>query len=282
MIVLSISTIPGREKSLISIVNSIIETQTMKPNIIMINYSDNYPRFKNKEKCNVDIKYINSNIIKSDNIRIIYSVNKDDYYFSNLKYVAPFVSEIIFSIINDVVIRINHNDIFNFEDQNSILIACDDDSYLKSDAIELLYNNFIKKNDIAYSIMGCIGIDDNTQHIHSEYVDENIEVDIFGGYRGVGISLKILYSIIEDFYKYYDSIYYLCLNNNTYPIHDDHIISYFLKKHNIKINVVASLQKQQEIDYKFIDNGEDSIFKSEYSTSSYEIISNYLKLLKLM
>ena len=233
MIICSISTIPGRLESLITILSRLLNS-TIYPDIIIITIANYYPRLNktySSDEMSKLLSYlqtykINTKITYQDiDIGPVVKIKSALEYWNNLK-------------------------LSNYEKEDVIIIL-DDDSGLYEKSIELLTDSYIKYGDAIYGIMGKIG---NDTYVHGEFVStiespdgtkkDYANVDLLGGYRGVLYPIHLLnknntskatkitfFDWINMFVKYHKK-------KNLVAMHDDDIFYYWAKYNNIERRVV--------------------------------------------
>lgn len=241
MIICSITTIPGRTKSLIKVLNELTRS-TVLPDKILISLSDFYPR-TNKSYSKTDLEiledFLKSYPIPSEVMRYEVDVGP------TLKLITPvrFITE------------------EKLEESNPMILIMDDDSPLYDRALECLLNHGFKDKDSVHGIMGCT----NNSFVHAENINEETEVELLGGYRGV----LYPYSVAK---KIKDSVQYFLDQHekkNMFPMHDDHIFSCCLRKHKIRMKVCPVPDKNR-LNYDPISN-EDGIFSDATCSASVEL-----------
>ncbi len=247
MIIASICSIPDRLNSLITVLEN-IKSQSVKPDILYVSISKYYPRSKKlyPEEILFSLKtYLDTYSIS--NKLIIY----ENDIGPTLKLITP--------------LRFHT---YNPED---FIFTFDDDTPLYERTIETLLLAHNKDRNAVYALSGAR----QNKFFHSEMLPEDysyFEIDIVGGYRGV---LYPVYLIDKSaLFKWIDMFVDTCAKNNSIPMHDDHIFSYYFKHQNIPRRVSNSPFSKQ-FNYTTIPN-EDGIFKDENTTQNMELIKNTL------
>jgi hypothetical protein len=239
MIICSISTIPNRTNSLIRVLNELL-LSSLLPDLVLITISEYYPR--------VEKKYPKQDLI----------------YLENFLKSYPLKSEIIKKDIDvgPVVKLLTPLEWIekNSKKENCFILTIDDDSPLYNRALESMTNSYYKNNNSVYSIMGC----NPGEFIHAEDMTEEKEVQGIGGYRGV----LYPYHLIKEIKSWIEFFLEQHKKENIFPMHDDHIFSYYMRNKNIKMNVVPIPDKNY-INYKPIPNN-DGIMSDSFCGISLE------------
>lgn len=243
----SLSAIPPRQKNLYSSLESILENQTIKPDMTILNICESYSRFPSQK---IEL----SNIPSHPNLKINVATDMGpltktygflEFYEKNLS-----------------------------TDQEDILIIHDDD---------LIYENFVIES-LASPIKE--GKADCVTHLYGEglnmyqgdmediSVRSNFVYPCFPGY--LGIAFKINKNVVKDMKEYIDSIL------KEFPeskYHDDAIISSYLRTRNKKIfwlwkkNVVESRKDLSEDKSSLSCRKNEQKFRDEISYKILELIN---------
>jgi hypothetical protein len=210
MIIVSFTTLPSRISYIFPIIENICVKQTIKPDKLIL-YIPNVLYRTNQEYI------IPDDIIELQNKFDIFEIRRCEDYGPITKLLPA---------TND------------FKNPNDIIITIDDDVLLEIHAIEELLDSH---NNYPNSIIGFIGIDENNQYLHSEYLfnysyQERLiyKVSLLGGYRSILFPRNL---ILDSFHKSIIDINNLHKQNN-YLFHmlDD---DYFLHKYFNKINMIV-------------------------------------------
>lgn len=281
MIVCSISTIPGRLESLITILTRLLES-TIYPDIIIITIANYYPRlnkFYSSDEMSKLLSYlqtykINTKITYQDvDIGPVVKIKSALEYWNNLK-------------------KSSEDDINEKED---VIIILDDDSGLYEKSIELLTDAYIKHGDGVYGIMGKIG---NDTYVHGEFLSsvgkEYTNVDLLGGYRGVLYPIHLLKkndtgttspatksSKKITFFEWIDMFIKYHKKKNLIAMHDDDIFYYWAKYNNIERRVVKVPCDIPNFIYYNPINNTNGIFNDKDCNIALDMIKETLKENKL-
>lgn len=116
---------------------------------------------------------------------------------------------------------------------NNYILLLDDDT---------IHHPSIMKQLCSYNpqncVVGCMGV--NAPHfIHGEYVQDPVEVRVLGGYRGILYPTEIILKLKTFFKNFVDEIVGVYQQElNTIPLHDDHILASFFRKHGVPLRVI--------------------------------------------
>jgi hypothetical protein len=247
MIIASVCSIPDRLNSLITVLEN-IKNQSVKPDILYVSISKYYPRSKKL--------YLEEGFLALKSYLDTYSIkNKLIIYENDIGPTLKLITPLRFHEYNP----------------NDFIFTFDDDTPLYERTIETLLLAHEKDKNSIYGSSGArVG-----RFFHSEILPEDynyFEVDILGGYRGI---LYPLYLIDKSaLFKWIDMFVDACSKNNTIPMHDDHIFSYYFKYKNIPRRVSNS-PFSKNFTYTPIKN-EDGIFNDENHLKNLEILKETL------
>jgi len=246
-VILSISTIPGRTDSLITVLRSIRES-TILPNRVIISICREYPRLKKEYPLDEENKLIHF----LDSYPIPHTIARYDIDPGPvLKLQSPLV-----------FIRENGP-------PDSLILTLDDDTYLYEKALECMLSSQSKFPHSTICLMGIRrGI-----FTHGEDLDEEMEVDIMGGYRGVLYPAELL--LQKEMLNWIDTFVDKHRSAGIPLMHDDNIFSSFHKKHEIPMRISPvpnpgeydKTTNKLVINYTYIVN-EDGIFDDKSTTVS--------------
>jgi hypothetical protein len=245
MIIASISTIPGRAESLITVLEA-LNNQSLKPDFLFISVSKYYPRSKKL--------YPQEHFEGLKTFLSTYSIqNKLIVYENDIGPLLKLITPLRF---------------YNFKDDDFIF-TLDDDTPLYDRTIESLYQAYMKNKNAVYAFSGTR----QDRFLHAELLPENydyFEIDIVGGYRGVLYPVNLIDK--TDLFKWLDLFINSCAKKLTIPMHDDHIFSYYFKYKNIPRRVSNS-PFSKHFSYTTIPN-EDGIFNDKTTQENIQIIKD--------
>ncbi len=253
MIIASICSIPDRLNSLITVLDK-LKIQSLKPDILYVTISKYYPRSKK---------------LYDENHFSILRTYLDEYDIPNKLIVYE-------NDIGPTLKLITPLRFHKFTSQDDFIFIFDDDTPLYERTIETLLLAHEKNQNAVYALSGAR----QNRFFHAELLPENydyFEIDVTGGYRGVLYPIKLINK--KELFEWIDMFVDSCSKNNTIPMHDDHIFSYYFKHKNIPRRVSNSPFSKQ-FTYTTIPN-EDGIFKDENTFKNIELINNTLYKKKL-
>lgn len=251
MIIGSICTVPERSDSLLSALTSISE-QTIKPDKIVINISEFYPRLGKFYK-SWELEKIQK-FLETYPIQTIINMGVLDIGPAN-KLIGPLRSMDL--------------------DGEDFIVTFDDDNLLNPRTIEILLKSYRNFPDCVYAMMGVRG----GEYYHSETVKETYPdfdyfvVDVVGGFRGVLYKRKL---IQPDFFEWVGEISRRHRDLDLMPMHDDQIFSFYFKSRGIQRRVAKYLGEFVPNPYSPIPNG-NGIFQDERVTESYDLMVKIIR-----
>lgn len=245
-IICSLSTIPGRIHSLLSVLQS-IPNSSILPQRVVISICREYPRLRkeySQEDLSKLISFLETYSIPTTIAR--YDIDPGPI----LKLQSPLM-----------LIRENGP-------IDSLILTMDDDTFLYEKGIERMLSSHQKFPDSTLCLMGVR----NGVFIHGEDLSNELEVDIMGGYRSALYPAKIM--LEKGMLNWIGHFVQKHRSSGIPLMHDDHIFSSFHKKHEISMMVVPIPNTNQYaentkeiINYTYIVN-EDGIFDDESTSIS--------------
>ncbi len=245
MIIASISTIPGRLESLITVLENLTK-QSLKPDFLIVSVSKYYPRSK-KSYPQENLDFLNQ-FLSSYSIQ-----NKLITYENDVGPLLKLVTPLRF---------------YNFN-EDDFIFTLDDDTPLYDKTIESLFLAYMKNKNAVYAFSGTR----QDRFLHAELLPENydyFEIDVVGGYRGVLYPVNLINK--KELFEWLDLFINSCAKHSTIPMHDDHIFSYYFKYKNIPRRVSNS-PFSKNFSYTTIPN-EDGIFNDKTTQENMKIIKD--------
>ncbi len=209
MLVISLTTIPPRFNNIFKKLYDLYETQTFKPDLIILNICKEYKRFS--EKINIDDDNIYLKNLREGNKIIINLIDNDYGALSKLYPTVLYLNEY-------------------YPSQNIDIITIDDDCEYTNNMIELLIKHSItfdkktalgffgfnlgENNDVGYSFTP----NNPNNHIR--------KLDVLGGSNGLYYNISF-FKNMDKYKKYIES-----LDFNDY-LCDDEVSCMYLKYNNI-------------------------------------------------
>jgi hypothetical protein len=255
-VIVSISTIPERSDSLIQVLESILKSTTL-PNRVIISICREYPRL-NKE----------------------YTWNEEKKLMKFLESYSIPHTIARYDIDTGPTLKLQSALLFARENgpKNCMILTMDDDTHLYEMALEKMLSNQRKFPNTTICLMGIRG----GVFIHGEIIDQEQEIDILGGYRGVLYSAELM--LERGMLEWIDAFVDKHRSSGIPLMHDDNIFSSFHKKHKIPMKVIPipTLDLYEEktqkmlINYVYIKN-EDGIHDDESTWISMKKTEEIIK-----
>jgi len=244
MIICSVTSLPDRTNSLMGVLNSLLNS-TIIPDKVIISVSEYYPRLNKK----YDFKNLKLLRVFLENYKIPTEI------FLYKKDVGPLLK--LKSPMNYLASKKYNEEV--------LILTLDDDTLLYEKTIENILVSQKKQEKAVYCL---IGTKDDT-FIHGETITTETQVTGLGGYRGVLYNSKFL---TKEFNHWIDFFIKKHQEENSIPMHDDHIFSWYFNKKNIPIIVVPIPEKNEisVINYIYCENV-DGIFRDKYSGYSLQL-----------
>jgi len=199
----SLSTIPPRQKNLYSSIESVVENQSIKPYLTVLNICESYYRFPSQKiELNNIPKHINLKINMTNDLGPLTKIYGFlEYYEENLS-----------------------------SEQEDILLIHDDDLIYKNFVVESLTSPIKEKKADCVTHLYGEGLNMYQGNMEDILIRSNFIYPNLPGY--LGISFKINKNIVKDIKEYIDNIL-TELPESKY--HDDAIISSYLRTRDNRI-----------------------------------------------
>lgn len=206
----SLSAIPPRQKNLYHSIESIVENQTVKPNLTVLNICETYSRFSSQKF---------DNIPNHPNLKVNNTIDR-----------GPLTK--IYGFLEFYEKKLS-------SDQNDILIIHDDDLIYENFVVESLTSPILEGNADCVTHLYGEALEMYQGNMEDISIRSNYVHPCFPGY--LGISIKINKNIVKDMKEYIDVVLKE-IPDSKY--HDDAIIGSYLR---IRHNKILWLLKKEAV-----------------------------------